>query len=140
MMQYINTGKFAASLATGFAAFGPPLILLTSTSIMLGRIQDEGALALALVFLRAGAAIAIWWVCAIVAVANLGSPANAPLLLMSAIISTAVCVIVTLTGGFAIDWIFVASAVCLTLTLPTLALAILNARLARQRAALDRER
>ena len=136
MMRYINTGKFAVSLATAFAAFGPPLIMLTSMSIMLGRVQDEGALALALVFLRAAATIAIWWVCAIVAVANIGSPGTAPTLLLSAIASTVVCAVTTLTGGFAIDGIFVASAMCLILTLPTLALAILNARLAKRRAAL----
>ena len=118
--------NLAVSTATVIAAFGPPVILATSLDMVGGRIQDEGALALR--FFETVVKIAVWGACAIAAVANRESPAVASLLLRSAVASTAICAAAALAGLFALVGLFTTFAASLILSLPTLALAILNAR------------
>lgn len=122
--------KLAVSTATVIAAFGPPAILATSVDLFGGHIQDDTALRLE--FLKTVAKIVVWGVCAAVAVVNSGSPAVAPLLLRSAAVATALCAVGTLAGLFVIVGYFTTFAMCLILSLPTLALAALNARAVRR--------
>ena len=118
--------KLAVSTATVIAAFGPPAILATSIDMFGGHIQDD--MALRLEFLKTVAKIAVWGVCAAVAVVNSGSPAIASLLFRSAAAATALCAVGTLAGLFFVVGYFTTLAMCLTISLPTLALAALNAR------------
>ena len=117
--------KLAVSTATVIAAFGPPAILATSVDMFGGQIQDD--MALRLEFLKTVAKIAIWGVCAAAAVVNSGSPAIASLLLRSAAAATAICAVGALAGLFVIVGYFTTLAMCLVISLPTLALAALNA-------------
>ncbi len=98
-----------------------------------GRIQDEGALALG--FFEFVVKIAVWGACAIAAVVNRESPAVASLLLRSSAASTVLCAAATLAGLFVIVGLFTTFAMCLVLSLPTLAFAAMNARLAKRRTA-----
>lgn len=116
----------AVSTATVIAAFGPPAILATSVDLISGRVQDEWILALG--FFEFVIKIAIWGACAIAAVVNRETPATASLLLWSAVAATALCALATLAGLFALVGLFTTFAMCLMLSLPTLALAMLNAR------------
>ena len=125
--------NLAVSTATIIAAFGLPVILATSLDIIGGRIQDEGVLALR--FFETVVKIAVWGACAIAAVVNRESPAVASLLLRSAAASTAICAAATLAGLFVLVGLFTAFAMCLILSLPTLALAILNAMSVKRRTA-----
>lgn len=139
MARYIDMRETAVAVATAFAAFGPPLIMTIAVSLISGRsAQDERALLLE--FLRAVGIMAVWWVCAIVVVANIGSPTTANRLLLSAAASTAFCAIMSAATLFIIVELFPLFAMCLIISLPTLGLAIEYARLARQRAALGRGR
>ena len=106
-----------------------------SVNLVSGRsVQDE--MSIALEFVRAAAMIAAWWVCVVVAVVNIGSPATAKLLIYSAVASTVFCASASVMVLFIIAELFGIFATCLILTLPTLALAVQNARLAKRRAAL----
>ena len=122
--------KLAVSTATVIAAFGPPVILATSADMFGWQIQDD--MALRLEFLKTVAKIAVWGVCAAVAVVNSGSPAVASLLLRAAAVATALCAVGALAGLFVIVGYFTTFAMCLILSLPTLALAALNARAVRR--------
>ena len=75
--------------------------------------------------------IAIWGACAIATVVNRETPAIAKLLLWSAVASTALCALATLAGLFVLVGLFTTFAMCLILSLPTLALAALNAKSAK---------
>lgn len=139
MARYIDMRETAVAVATAFAAFGPPLIMTIAVSLISGRsAQTEQALLLE--FLRAVCVMAVWWVCAIVVVANIGSLATANRLLMSAAASTAFCAIMSAAVWFIIVELFPLFAMCLIISLPTLGLAIQYARLANERAALDQRR
>ena len=118
--------KLAVSTTTVIAAFGPPVILATSVDMFGGHIQDD--MALRIEFLKTVAKIAVWGVCAAVAVVNRESPAVASLLFRAAAAATALCAVGTLAGLFVIVGYFTTLAMCLILSLPTLALAALNAR------------
>ena len=118
--------KLAVSTAAVIAAFGPPAILATSIDMFGGQIQDD--MALRLEFLKTVVKIAVWGVCAAATVVNCGSPAIASLLLRSAAAATALCAVGTLAGLFVVVGYFTALAMCLAISLPTLALAALNAR------------
>ena len=118
--------KLAVSTATVIAAFGPPAILATSVDLFGGHIQDDTALRVE--FLKTVAKIAIWGVCAGATVVNSGSPAVASLLLRAAAVATALCTVGALAGLFVIVGYFTTFAMCLAISLPTLALAALNAR------------
>ena len=122
--------KLAVSTAAVIAAFGLPLILATSMDMFGGQIQDDTALRLE--FLKTVVKIAIWGVCAAATVVNCGSPAIASLLFRSAAMATALCAVATLAGLFVIVGYFTTLAMCLILSLPTLALAALNARAVRR--------
>lgn len=135
MARYIDMRETAVAVATAFAAFGPPLIMTIAVSLISGR-SSQTELELLLEFLRAVGVMAVWWVCAIVVVANLGSPATANRLLMSAAASTAFCAIMSAAVWFIIVELFPLFAMCLIISLPTLGLAIQYARLANERAAL----
>ena len=136
----MGKGRFAdmknlpVSTATVIAAFGTPAILATSVDLISGRIHDEWTLALG--FFEFVVKIAVWGACAIATVVNCGSPATAKLLLRCAAAATVLCAIATLVGLFVLVGLFTTFAMCLMLTLPTLALAALNARGVGRRAAL----
>ena len=133
--------NLAVSTATVIAAFGLPMILATSLDMIAmidGRIQDEGALAIG--FFEFVVKIAVWGACAIATVVNRESPAVSSLLLRSAAASTAICAVATLAGLFVLIGLFTTFAGCLILSLPTLALAILNAKSVKRAAALGQER
>ena len=123
--------NLAVSTATVIAAFGLPAILATSVDLISGRVQDEWTLALG--FFEFVIKIAIWGACAIATVVNSETPAIASLLLWSAAASTALCALATLVGLFILVGLFTTFAMCLMLSLPTLALAMVNARAARRR-------
>ena len=129
--------NLAVSTATVIAAFGLPVILATSVDMVGGRIQDEVALALG--FFEFVVKIAVWWACAIATVVNRESPAVASLLLRSAAASTAICAAATLAGLFILVGLFTTFAACLILSLPTLALAVMNAQLVRRRMELGQD-
>ena len=118
--------KLAVSTATVIAAFGLPLILATSVDMFGGHIQDDRTLTLE--FLKTVAKIVVWGVCAAAAVVNREYPEVASLLLRAAAVATALCAVGTLAGLFVVVGYFTALAMCLILSLPTLALAALNAR------------
>ena len=124
--------KLAVSTATVIAAFGPPAILATSIDMFGGQIQDD--MALRLEFLKTVVKIAVWGVCAAATVVNSGSPAVSSLLLRSAAAATALCALGALAGLFVVVGYFTALAMCLAISLPTLALAALNARAVKRRA------
>lgn len=128
--EYMKT--LALSMATAITALGPPLMLVTVLSVIVGHGEDEGV-ALALKFLRAAATMAVWWVCAIVTVANSGSPATALHLLMSAAAATVFCAIGALASVFFAAEIVSSLATSMVMSLPTLALAVMNARLVKRR-------
>ena len=73
--------------------------------------------------------------CAIATTVNRETPATASLLLWSAAAATALCAIATLVGLFILVGLFTTFAMCLILSLPTLALAMVNAKSVRRRAA-----
>ena len=135
MARYIDMRETAVAVATAFAAFGPPLIMTIAVSLISGR-SSQTEQELLLEFLRAVGVMAVWWICAIVVVANLGSPATANRLLMSAVASTAFCALMSAAVWFIIVELFPLFAMCLIISLPTLGLAIQYARLANERAAL----
>ena len=130
--RFADMKNVAVSTATVIAAFGPPAILATSVDLIGGRVQDEWTLALG--FFEFVVKIAVWGVCAIATVVNCESPATAKLLLRCAATATALCAIATLVGLFVLVGLFTTFAMCLILTLPTLALAALNARSVGRRA------
>ena len=123
----------AISTATVIAAFGIPLILATSVDLIGGRVQDEWTLTLG--FFEFVVKMAVWGTCAIATVVNRETPATASLLLWSAAAATALCAIATLVGLFVLVGLFTTFAMCLILSLPTLALAMVNAKSVRRRAA-----
>ena len=125
--------KLAVSTATAIAAFGLPAILATSADMFGGHIQDEWALRLE--FLKTVAKIAVWGVCAAATVVNCEDRAIASLLLRCAAIATALCALAALAGLFVVVGYFTTFAMCLIVSLPTLALAALNARRAKRLAA-----
>ena len=102
------------------------MILATSVDMFGGHIQDDTALRIE--FIKTVAKIVVWGVCAAATVVNSGSPAVASLLLRSAAVATALCAVGTLAGLFVVVGYFTTLAMCLILSLPTLALAALNAR------------
>lgn len=126
--------NLAVSTAAVIAAFGLPAILATSVDMFGGHIQDEWTLRLE--FLKTVVKIAVWGVCAATTVVNREYPAVASLLLRSAAAATALCAVGTLAGLFVVVGYFTTLAMCLILSLPTLALAALNARAVKRSAAL----
>ena len=124
--------NLAISMSTAFAALGPPLMLTTTLSVIAGYGEDEG-FALALKFLRAAATMAVWWVCAIVTVANSGSPATAVHLVLLSAAASIFCAIGALVSVFFAADLVSSLATSLVMTLPTLALAVMNARLVKRR-------
>ena len=121
----------AVSTATVIAAFGLPVILATSVDLISGRVQDEWTLAL--VFFEFVIKMAVWGACAIATTVNRETPSIASLLLWSAAAATALCAIATLAGLFILVGLFTTFAMCLILSLPTLALAALNAKAVKRR-------
>ncbi len=126
--------RLAVSLAIVVAALGPPMMLAISVSAIAGYVRGE--LALALELLRISATLGVWWVCAIVAAVNIGSPAPAMQMLLSAGGSTAFCGVAAAASVFFAPDLVSAYATCLILSLPMLALAAMNLRLVKRRAAL----
>ena len=126
--------NLAVSTAAVIAAFGLPSILATSVDMFGGHIQDEWTLRLE--FLKTVAKIAVWGVCAATTVVNREYPAVASLLLRSAAATTALCAVGALAGLFVVVGYFTTFAMCLVISLPTLALAALNARAVKRSAAL----
>ena len=125
--------KLAISTATIIAAFGLPAILATSVDMLGGHIQDESALRLE--FLKTVIKLAVWGACAAATVVNCEDAGVASLLLRCAAMATALCALAALAGMFVVVGYFTTFAACLILSLPTLALAALNARRAKKLAA-----
>ena len=130
---FVDMKKLAISTATIIAAFGLPAILATSVDMLGGHIQDEWTLRLE--FLKTVIKLAVWGTCAAATVVNCEDPEVASLLLRSAALATALCALATLAGMFVLVGLFTTFAACLILSLPTLALAALNARRAKRLAA-----